>query len=177
MDSEKIENQRIILDGIDIVLDDAFKEYSNFNIAFNGTEPIKFKSFQSETEYSFEPSAVLFRLDRDAYFEEMNIWDNNTSQKLHKEVVDHLKKDGRITIFSELVLSIKRKKIAPFVGAGLCVPLNLPLWSNALREITGRIYIRKMPKIEKLINDFKFLEAAEILYKKDKRAFTSVLTN
>lgn len=177
MNHDKIENQKSILQDVDSVLDNAYKENEEFNKDFDGTTPLKFKSYQSDAEYMFEKSEVLFKLDRPSYFEEYNIWENRANEDKHKEVTKYLKDNGLINIFRELVSTIQRKKIAPFVGAGISRPLGLPLWDKALKDILARVYVRKNPNIENLIAQYKYLEAAEKLFQKDQRAFISYISD
>lgn len=177
MNQDKIENQKSILEDVDAVIENAYREHSEFNEEFNGTDALCLKSFQSDSEYLFEKSAVLFRMDRETYYEELSVWENNLSTQKHKDIIEHLKSEGCLPIFRELVLTIKRKKIAPFIGAGLSSSLGFPLWGKALSEIYSRVYTRKNNDFEKLLAEYKYLEAAEILYNKNKRGFTSYVSD
>lgn len=177
MDKSKIDNQESILSGIEDSLDKVFNEYSEFNHEFNGTTPVKFKSYLSDSEYSVEPSSYLFRFDRVAYFEELSLWENKQVNTTHKETANYIKNEKLVPIFTQLVQAIERKRVAPFIGAGLSIPLGYPSWSRALNDIYEKIYSRNNKTIEQLILNGEFLEAAEKLYIKNKRAFTTYIAD
>jgi hypothetical protein len=179
MDRKKINDHEQLLDGVDQVLDTAYEMYADFNKAFDGGDALKVKSYQTDSEYNFDPSKILFKLDREAYFEELLQWDNINTKTKHKELIAYLEHEGKMNIFQEMVLSIQRKKIAPFVGAGLCtiVPLRYPLWGQALKEIIARLEDLDLKDVEDLIAKFKYLEAAEILIGKDPTQFINYIND
>lgn len=179
MNKKEISEHQKLLEGVDQVLDAAYALYPEFNEAFDGDVPLKFKSYQTDSEFIFEPSKILFKLDREAYFEELLQWYSNNTKSKHNELIEFLKSEGRLNIFSELVLSIQRKKIAPFVGAGFSTvkPLEYPLWGTALKEIVNRLEDLELKDVEDLLNKYKYLEAAEMLLKKDSTQFINYIND
>ncbi|WP_161567096.1 SIR2 family protein [Leeuwenhoekiella aestuarii] len=179
MNRKEISDHQKLLEGVDDVLDTAYSLYAEFNEAFNGLEPVKFKSYQTKSDFSFEPSEILFKLDREAYFAELIQWYGNNVKSKHKDLIKYLKEEGKLNTFSELVLSIKRKKIAPFIGAGFSTvkPLEYPLWGKALKEIVNRLEDLELKDVEELLKDYKYLEAAEMLLEKDSTQFINYIND
>jgi len=179
MDRKNISDHQKLLEGVDQVLDTAYEIYPEFNKAFDAGDTVKFKSFQTETEYSFDPSKILFKLDREAYFEELLQWYNLDTKNKYQELIKFLSDEGKTNIFTQLVQSIQRRKIAPFVGAGLCTvsPLSYPLWGQALSEIVARLEDMDLNDVKELIKEFKYLEAAEILLAKDPTQFVNYIND
>lgn len=73
--------------------------------------------------------------------------------------------------------SIQRKRIAPFIGAGLCAPLQFPSWGDALKEIQAKFDDLPLPEVEDLIEKKDYLKAAELLYNQDKRTFMNYVSD
>jgi hypothetical protein len=65
--------------------------------------------------------------------------------------------------FRELADAISRRRIVPFVGAGLSQPMDMPLWGQAMRKLHDRIHNPNDPAIAALIYAGRFLEAAQAL--------------
>ncbi len=146
------------------ILEDEYKNNSDFNESFDD-EPIQIGRLE------FEKSRTLYWLDSEAYAEAKYEWQNQLLLDKHNDVLKLLKANKDITSFKELVNSIKRKKIVPFVGAGLSQPMNIPLWKDALNKIYARIQLDDN-SILKMIKSDQFLEAAQKLTDHD-----SVMSN
>jgi len=177
MNPDKIETQKSILLDVDSILDNAYNEHDAFNKEFHKEDQFKFISSQTGNKYKFERSEVLFKLDREAYYEELNEWSNVKTKGSHDEVIELLKRENGLNVFMELVSSIKRNRIAPFVGAGLSAHLDYPLWGKALKEIVQRLEGLELEAVQKLIDAYQYLEAAEILMNKDDTQFINYIND
>jgi hypothetical protein len=59
--------------------------------------------------------------------------------------------------FRELADAIARRRIVPFVGAGLSQPMDMPLWGQAMRKLHDRIHNPNDSAIAALIDAGRFL--------------------
>jgi hypothetical protein len=177
MDAKTIKDNSLAITKIEDILHEAYRDNDNFNHIFDPEEPIGINSLIKDREpYKVLPSEVLFWTDREAYFDELENWDNGKVEEENKEVIDFLTSSDKVNTFTELVQSIKRRRIAPFIGAGLCSSLGFPTWGNALRDIVNRLEDIELPHVEVLISEYKYLEAAEILLEQDEIQFINYIT-
>jgi len=136
------------------------KEYEaerDFNSLIDEDGPVKIGRLE------FPKSKALFLLDRAGYYDEQESWVNKSLQDRHAECLELLKTNGHLPPFRELIDSVARQRIVPFVGAGLSEPLGMPLWGSALRLLHDRIHNPNDPAIATLIDEGKYLDAAELL--------------
>lgn len=154
-DGEKKDDQ-LIQEAIRL-LNNEYESEKVFNESFDGGEPIRIGRLE------FPSSKALFWLDRDAYYEEQTSWDSELLQERHGECLKLLKDNERISPFRELADSIARKKTVPFVGAGLSQPMEMPLWGTAMRKLHDRINNPNNPEISAMIDQGRYLEAAQAL--------------
>lgn len=109
-------------------------------------------------------SKVLFWVDRSAYYAAQEEWKNATLREYHADTLTLLDANDNVGSFIEIVDAVRRKRIVPFVGAGLSRPMGMPLWGEALKELHSRIHTTNDPVISALIDEGKFIEAAALLY-------------
>ena len=135
-----------------------------FNEYFDGEEPLTVQSPREQVgAYQYERSKVLYWVDREAYDDERAAWDNKSLQEQHQDAVALLKANGHVGPFRDLVDAVARQRAVPFIGAGLSKPMDMPLWSEALREIHNRVHSPNHTAITKLIDQGRLLEAAQAL--------------
>jgi len=115
-------------------------------------------------EYRFEKSRILYWLDREAYDNEKQQWASDSKIGEHQEAIDLLKGTQQLGHFNEVVDAIKKKRIAPFVGAGLSAPCQKPLWGEALQKLRQKIQDVNAAEFEGAMQRREFLKAAQILY-------------
>lgn len=156
--SDAEERQNILLEEAIQLLNEEYEECQAFNEAFDIEEPVKIGA----VEYS--SSKALFWLDRTGYYEEKSIWESRSLQDQHELCLELLQKNGHVSPFRELADAIARQRIVPFIGAGLSEPMDMPLWGAAMRRLHDRIRDPNDPAISALIDQGKYLEAAQALY-------------
>lgn len=139
------------------LLNEEYEESQDFNESFDIDEPIKIGRLV------FPSSRALFWLDREAYYEEQATWTNKSLQEQHEECLKLLRDNGLVPPFRELAEAIARQRIVPFVGAGLSEPIGMPLWGTAMRKLHDRIHNPNDLVISELIDQGKYLEAAQAL--------------
>jgi len=157
------------------------KENEEFHAALNGEEPLSVKglgaSDDTRNEYYIDPSEVLFWHDPTAYLDELVRWEDQKTLEAYEEIRDYIVDSDQINIFKRLVESVKRKRISPFVGAGLSAPCGFPLWGSALTKLTAKLEgvsksdqrallpaLKYLDEVKSLINQGEYLEAAQLLY-------------
>jgi hypothetical protein len=156
------------------ILEMQYDSNEDFNNCFDGEELVSIQSQKQDVDdYKYEPSKILFWVDRDAYETELDAWSNEKIYVQHKEVIELIRTNGHITVFNELQESIRRGRIVPFIGAGMSVPMGMPLWKEALQQLLTRLRLRTpdSKSISNLIDTGRYLEAAQKL-KEHSRAMT-----
>lgn len=177
MDAKTVKDNSLAIKKIEDILHEAYSDNYDFNNIFDPEEPLEIISLIKDREpYKLLPSEVLFWTDREAYFDEFENWTNGKVEEENREVVDYLISVDKINVFTDLVQSIKRKRIAPFVGAGLSSSLGFPTWGNALKEIINRLEDIDLSHVLRMIDTYKYLEAAEILLEQDDTQFYNYIT-
>lgn len=152
----------------------------DFHSALNSDDPLKFYGLGSSDErstYLVDPSDVLFWHDPTAYMDELERWESQLVSDKHSEVKAFLKDSEQYNSFARLVESIKRKRVSPFVGAGLSAPNDYPLWGQALKKLVRKLegvsesdkkaMLPELPHLEEIkkhIDNYRYLAAAQILY-------------
>ena len=176
------------------VKDELDKNNEEFHSVLNGDDPVSFYGLGSTTDernqYMVEPSDVLFWHDPVAYLDELERWGGESILAQHKEAEDFLKSSDQVNIFNRLVESMKRGRIAPFVGAGLSFSCGYPLWDQALTEISKKLEgissseinarnpsLPFLTEIKHCIEQRNYIEAAELLYVNHKTQLTSFISN
>lgn len=143
------------------ILEKKYEEGDDFNSFFDEEGPLYLG------EYAYERSRALFWLDREAYENERRVWENNSYQELHKEVIDLISVSGLVAPFQDLLAAVERGRVVPFVGAGMSRPMGMPLWAEALERLVERVPGADKDQVLKLIEDGCYLDAAQCLYECD----------
>jgi len=139
------------------LLKDEYESGQVFNEAFDGDEPVRIGQLEVPS------SKALFWLDREAYYEAQANWTSESLQEQHEECLKLLNENEHVLPFRELADSIERQRIVPFVGAGLSQHIGMPLWGAAMRRLHDRIHNPNNPEISALIDQGRYLEAAQAL--------------
>lgn len=161
-------------------------ENSEFHAAINGDNLLQFKGLTQSIHddpntYSIEISDILFWHDPVAYMDEMERWDGQQVKDQHIEMIEYLEESEQSAVFSKLVETIKKKRIAPFVGAGLSKPCNFPLWGEAIERLVKKLEgvsvseqraaqpaLVYLEEVKQHLSEWHYLEAMELLYANNK---------
>jgi hypothetical protein len=154
-DTEK--QQKNLIEEALQLLNEEYETNQQFNEDFDGVDPITLGTLE------LPKSKVLFWLDREAYYEEQAAWCNQTIQDQHQSCLTLLQANDHITPFRELADAVARQRIVPFIGAGLSQPMDMPLWSGALRKLHDRIHNPNDAAISDMIDQGQLLDAAQVL--------------
>lgn len=163
---------------IDEVLQREYNSNPEFNIEFNDDEPVKFSSLMDATaEYAHESSWLLFCCERGAYYEELDAWNSTRTEAKHAEVKKLVKDNDQRPLLHELVVAAQRRRIAPFVGAGLSLDCDFPLWGKALMEIMSRMDDFDDNEVKDAIKRYDYLRAAQLLWDQDDTQLRNYIRN
>jgi len=172
MPNKIVKDNDHVINKVENVLSTAYESNDNFNNFFDGDQLIKFNSCIPERDkYKFKASEILFWVDRNAYYDEFENIQNEEILQKHKELIGWLYDTRQNTTFEGLIDSIRRKRIAPFLGAGISKPYSYPLWGEALEEILDELKDLDVEDSIELLQSYSYLEAAQILYEKDPQQF------
>jgi hypothetical protein len=170
-------------------------ENSEFHAAINGDNLLKFKGLTQSIHddpntYTVEISDILFWHDPVAYMDEMERWEGQQVKDQHIEMLEYLEASEQSAVFSKLVETIKKKRIAPFVGAGLSKPCNFPLWGEAIEKLVRKLEgvstseqravrpaLAYLEDVKQYLSEWRYLEAVELLYGSSKTHVDSFVRN
>lgn len=167
------------------VKDELDKTNAEFHEILNGDSPIAFRglaTMQDEAnEYFVDPSDILFWHDPTAYLDELGRWKNQEVLDQHSEIKEYLHQSDQVNIFNRFIDVLNRKKVAPFIGAGVSKPYNYPLWGEAISLIIGKLEgvaasdqkagqpaNENLQDVKNLINSGNYLVAVQKLYEHNK---------
>lgn len=172
MDIGKIKDNKEIIERVEQFLKSAYDNSAEFNNAVNGIEPILISSVKDpEHQYRYNISEILFWVDRSAYIDEYESWQGCQLQEKYVDTIDFLKQSDQLRTFSSLVDVIRKRRIAPFVGAGLSAPCGYPLWANALSKVVEKLKGTNLKDVRACIKKTDYLKAAQLLYELDDEQF------
>lgn len=157
------------------------KENANFHAEINGEEPLKIIGWgavlEDKCEYHIELSDILFWHDPTAYFEELERWKDFKITDQHENIRSILEESDQTNVFVNFANALKRKRVAPFIGAGLSAPCKYPLWGEAIRRITSKLEgvsvsderaarppLPAIPEIKEALKNSEYPLAAQLLY-------------
>lgn len=174
MSKEWISNNDNIIESVEETLQEAYNENKDIHINIDGDSPVEIKSLKEDQGvYKFEKSQILFWVDREAYYEEMEF----CLLKQHEEAIEFIKQRELKPVFKDLVEAIRRQRIVPFVGAGMSNPSGYPLWGKALKEMAERIDGLDKDEIDKQLAAFEYFDVAQLLWDSESAQVKNYIRN
>ena len=174
MENKIIKDNEQSIRKIEELLQSGLATNEKFNAAFDANQTIQIDSLTSEREpYEYKPSEVLFWVDRNAYYDELENFENDEAQEQHNELIEYLFHTEQESVFEELKEAVVRRRVAPFVGAGISKAFEFPLWEEALRNINERL--DNIEGVDSLIDSYDFLNAAEKLFQRNPTLFNNYI--
>jgi len=191
MDSRKLKGLSETVIKFQSSLKSVLDENQEFHETINREEPLQFLGLGEEpAEYLVDISDILFWLDSEAYMAELDLWSGLKVRETHQEILDYLRESEQGIIFSALVEAVKRKRVTPFVGAGLSKPCQFPLWEEAIKKLVKKLDIVSaaqqrarqpassyLEEVKRLLSDGKYLDAIQLLYENDKTQVENFIRN
>ena len=165
MPIDKIKHGAELVSNLEQLLQDSYRGNEAFNDAISGEETFVIPSLKdSETQYNYTASEILYWVDRTNYLDELESWDGENIKSSHQEALNYLASSGQVSVFEDLVELIRKNRVAPFLGAGISRAANYPLWGEALRELVDRITTTDNNHVEQLLSSGDYLGAAQYLF-------------
>ncbi|WP_281988961.1 hypothetical protein [Aquimarina aggregata] len=174
MENKIVKDNDKTITKIEEVLQSGLDSNEKFNEALDGEQLIEINSLiPARDAYNYRPSEVLFWVDRNTYYDELENFQSGEAQERHNELIEYLFSTEQDSVFEELKDAIERKRVAPFIGAGISKAFDFPLWMEALSNINDSL--GKIEGVEELISNYKFLDAAELLYQNNSTLFNNYI--
>lgn len=174
MENKIVKDNEQTIKKIEEILQNGLDSNQKFNEAFNGEQLIEINSLSAGRDaYEYTPSEVLFWVDRNAYYDELDNFESGEAQERHNELIEFLFETDQASVFEELKEAIGRKRIVPFVGAGASKAFDFPTWAEALENINKSL--GNVEGVDDLLSAYKYLEAAEILFQKNQTIFNDYI--
>jgi hypothetical protein len=176
MSSDSVRTNKDIIKHVEELLQTAYKEEKGFNAALDSRTTIEVPSLKpGQGPYVFDASEVLYWTDRDAYNDELSLWDEGHTFEIHKGAIDQLRANDQVPVFHDLADAIRRNRVAPFVGAGMSSGCKYPGWGAALDDLLTKIPTANAADVKARIAAFEYLEAAQILWDADAIQFKNFI--
>ncbi|MFM5133147.1 SIR2 family protein [Aeromonas rivipollensis] len=171
-----------VIERVEQYLSSKLSEYAEFNEELNSSATVKVGSdgpkvtilslSDANIAYKYDVSDILYWVERDTYFDELEKWNGVKLEEKHQAVVDFLKQSEQFPSFLDLVDAIRRQRVAPFVGAGISFGVGYPLWGKALERLATQIGGDDLLKqIKNDLSCYRYLKVAELLYQKNDAYF------
>jgi len=165
MPIEKVKQSAELIKQVELFLENGLKDNESFNAALDGEDVIDIRSLQDhEHTYQYTASEVLYWVDRTVYLDELDNWNGEQLKEVHAEAIQYIAESNQEAVFSDLISLIRRKKVAPFIGAGISAAAGYLSWDNTLRQLGERLTNVDNDDVEKLISGNKFLRLAQNLH-------------
>lgn len=115
---------------------------------------------------TYAKSGVLYWLDPILYENTRQAWEDQTVYTEHEAAIKLIVSNKQQAYFAELVTAVRRRRVVPFVGAGLsaAAPMNMPLWGEALERIKERIKSQPAGPFKAALRKRDYFAAAQLLF-------------
>ena len=175
-----------VIERVEQYLSSKLSEYADFNNELNSSSTVKvdsngpkvkiFSLSDSEVTYQYDVSDILYWVERDTYFDELEKWNGVKLEEEHQLAVTFLKESKQLPLFLDLIDVIRRQRIAPFVGAGVSYQAGYPMWGHSLERLATQIGgDQLLEQIKDDLSNYRYLEVAERLYKKNTPIFDNFI--
>ncbi|QYK08855.1 SIR2 family protein [Shewanella mangrovisoli] len=180
--SKLFQDSHFVIERVEQYLSTKLGEYADFNNELNLSATVTVESEgpkvsihsmnDSSVVYQYDVSDILYWVERDTYFDELEKWNGIKLEEKHYLAVKFLKETEQVPLFLDLIDAIKRQRVAPFVGAGVALAAGYPLWGKALERLAKQIGGEELlAQIKHELSNNHYLEVAELLYQKNEAYF------
>ncbi|RIJ42657.1 SIR2 family protein [Pontibacter oryzae] len=170
MENKTVKDNEHAIKKIEDILQSGYVSNGKFNDVFDSDQLVSINSLIGDRDpYEFKPSEILFWVERGTYYDELDNFQNGEAQEKFNELIEYLYTSEQESVFEELKDAIERKRVAPFIGAGISKSFDFPLWEEALRNINDSL--GKLNGVEDLISSYDYLQAAECLFQYNPTIF------
>lgn len=164
MPIEKVKKSAELIKQVEVFLENGLKDNEDFNGVLDSGDLIQIRSLQDHDQiYEYKASEVLYWVDRTVYLDEFDNWNGVQLKEMHSEAIKHIDESNQEAVFSDLVNLIRRRKVAPFVGAGISAAAGYPGWGSALRDLGRKLVEVDDNEVEQLLANEEYLSLAQTL--------------
>ncbi|MBC3831731.1 SIR2 family protein [Undibacterium amnicola] len=164
MSIEKVKKSTELIETVERFLQTGYEANHQFNEAIDGEEPLIVRSIKEpDNEYRYDASEILYWVDRNAYWDEFDSWNGEQIKDKYSACINFIQDTDQSAVFLDLVALIRKKKIAPFLGAGVSRAAGYPIWGEALQSLSKKIASFDATAFQELLQDNKYLEAAQTI--------------
>ena len=165
MSVEKIKQSIDLIARVEQFLQDGLSENEAFNAALDEGDILEVKSLKDRNHiHKYQPSEVLYWVDRNAYLDELESWDGNRIRDSHSEALNYIESSKQESVIYDLIGLIRKNKVAPFLGAGVSASAGYPSWFQTLKELGERLENVNTDVVDDLLANSEYLEAAQLLF-------------
>ncbi len=148
---------RKVVETVDVAQRGLYEKNSDFNDYYD--------DLSDDIFVGLKPSEVLYKCDPTAYNAAYNQWLQDSFDQRFNLTLNLLEDDLFKDRVRPLIQALKKKKVAPFIGAGLSVPCGKKSWASMLLDIGKRSAYINHEKFLALIKKEQFIEAADEIAK------------
>lgn len=164
MPIEKVKKSAELIKQVEVFLENGLNDNEVFNAVLDGEELIEIRSLQDHDQaYQYKASEVLYWVDRTVYLDELDNWNGVKLKEIHSDAINHIYESNQEAVFSDLINLIRRRKVAPFVGAGISAAAGYPGWGNALQELGRKLVDIDDNEVDHLLIEGEYLALAQKL--------------
>ena len=157
-----------VIKSVELHFNNEYTKCSPFNASFDGSDTIKIHTLNRfQDPHQYRASELLFYTDREVYYDEMQYWTDANVANEHLTAISMIQTNDQLPLVKELAEAVVRKRIAPFVGAGMSFACGYPVWGNALRELSIRVDGVDKASFDVAMSKYDYLLASQILWDKD----------
>ncbi|ADT69763.1 MULTISPECIES: SIR2 family protein [unclassified Pseudoalteromonas] len=161
---EKIKQSADLIEKVEQYLQNGLNSNSLFNDALDEGDLLSIRSIKdTEHTHQYKASEVLYWVDRNAYLDEFDNWNGEQLRDKHREAIEYVDATQQDSVVSDLIALIKKKKVAPFVGAGVSAAAGYPSWDTVLKELGKKLTNVDNLQVEELLANERYLELAQLL--------------
>lgn len=161
---DKIKQNSDLIGQVERYLNKILTDNDEFNDALDESELIEVRSLKEGDPYLYKASEVLYWVDRGAYVDEFTNWNGVQLRDKHSMAINYIDESNQGSVISDLIGLVKKKKVAPFVGAGVSAAAGYPGWGDTLSDLGGRLNDVDDIEIQQLLNANDYLTLAQTLY-------------
>lgn len=162
---EKIKQSADLIEKVEQYLQNGLNSNSLFNDALDEGELVGIRSIKDTAHvHQYKASEVLYWVDRNAYLDEFDSWNGEQLRDKHSAAIEFVYGSHQDSVVADLIALIKKKKVAPFVGAGISAAAGYPSWDAVLKELGMRLTNVVNKQVESLLVGEQYLELAQLLF-------------
>lgn len=164
MPIQKVKQSAELIKQVELFLENGLNDNEPFNTALDGEDVIDVRSLHDhEQTYQYKASEVLYWVDRTVYLDELDNWNGEQLKEIHAEAIQYVSESNQEAVFSDLVNLIRRRKVAPFIGAGISAAAGYPGWGSVLQDLGRKLVDIDDDEVDQLLEGEEYLALAQKL--------------